>query len=240
MRFVERIGPWLLAVLTIAVSPTARAADPQPGRPIIQCELNGKKITSDRPIAECIHKEQRELNPDGSLKRIIPPTLTADEAAAKEQQDREAKADAASRGDAVRRDRNLMLRFPDEQTHHKAREKALGELRLSARISNDRIGGLLEERRKLELEKQFYVNERVNKPLPSVLRQKIDANDAALEAQKSLAQNQVAETERINALYDVELARLKRLWSGAPPGSLGPMPGPKAAAPGTATNKIAG
>ena len=34
---------------------------------------------------------------------------------------------------------------------------------------------------------------------------------------------------RINALYDVELARLKKLWSGAPPGSLGPMPGPQAA-----------
>ena len=42
---------------------------------------------------------------------------------------------------------------------------------------------------------------------------------------RSLAQNQVAETDRINALYDAELARLRKLWGGAQPGSLGPLPG---------------
>jgi len=30
---------------------------------------------------------------------------------------------------------------------------------------------------------------------------------------------------RINRLYDAELDRLRRLWAGAPPGSLGPMAG---------------
>ena len=39
-----------------------------------------------------------------------------------------------------------------------------------------------------------------------------------------LVQNQVTETERINALYDAELGRLKKLWGGAQPGSLGPLP----------------
>ncbi len=81
------------------------------------------------------------------------------------------------------------------------------------------------ERKKLDDEKQFYVNEHVNKPLPTQLKNKIDANDASLEAQRSLAQNQVAETDRINALYDTELARLRKLWGGAQPGSLGPLPG---------------
>ncbi|MEO5844204.1 MAG: hypothetical protein ABIQ33_05135 [Caldimonas sp.] len=220
----------------MAVPLAARAADAQAGRPIIQCELNGKRLTSDRPIPECVHKEQRELNPDGSLKRIIAPTPTADEVAAREQQDRDAKAEAAAKGDALRRDRNLMQRFPDEEAHRKAREKALDELRISTRNSAVRIASLVGERKKLDEEKQFYVNDRVNKPLPGGLKQKIDANDAALDAQRSLAQNQVAETERINALYDVELARLKRLWSGASPGSLGPIPGSKApAAPTTAT-----
>ena len=206
----------------------AGAADA--ARPIIQCEINGKKVTSDRLIAECHHKEQRELYPDGSLKRIIPPTPTADELAAKEQQDREAKLEFAARSDAVRRDRNLMQRFPDEAAHRKAREKALDELRVAAKNSNVRIAGLLSERKKLDDEKLFYVNDRVNKPLPTHLKQKIDANDAALEAQESLAQNQAAESNRINALYDVELARLKKLWGGAQPGSLGPLPGTQSVA----------
>jgi hypothetical protein len=218
------LAPLLLAALVIALPQAGRAGD-APARPIIQCELNGKKVTSDRPIPECVNKEQRELNPDGSLKRILPPTPTADEVAAKEEKDREAKLEYAARSDAVRRDRNLMQRFPDEAAHRKAREKALDELRIAGKIYADRIAVLTSDRKKLDDEKQFYVNERVNKPLPSQLKQKIDANDASLEAQRSLAQNQVAETDRINALYDAELARLRKLWSGAQPGSLGPLPG---------------
>ena len=42
-------------------------------------------------------------------------------------------------------------------------------------------------------------------------------------------QNQHAEEVRINNLYDVELERLKRLWAGAPPGSMGVLPVPAAA-----------
>jgi hypothetical protein len=227
-RFGTRIAPLLLAAVAVTLPQASRAADA--GRPIIQCDLNGKKVTSDRLIPECAFKEQRELNPDGSLKRVIPPTPTADELTAKEEKDREAKAEFAARSDAVRRDRNLMQRFPDEAAHRKSREKALDELRIAGKIYAGRIAELMDERKKLEDEKLFYVNERVNKPLPTQLQQKLDANEALLEAQKSLAQNQVAETTRINALYDVELARLKKLWGGAQPGSLGPLPGTQQAA----------
>ena len=228
-RFGKRVGPLLLAAVAIALPQAARAAETS-GRAIIQCEMNGKKVTSDRPIPECANKEQRELNPDGSLKRIIPPTPTADELTAKEQQELADKLQAAARSDAVRRDRNLMQRFPDEAAHGKAREKALGELRIAGKIYADRIAELLIDRKKLEDDKYFYKNERVNKPLPTQLQQKLDANDASLEAQKSLAQNQVEETDRITRLYDAELARLRKLWSGAQPGSLGPMPGTQQAA----------
>ena len=231
-RFETRIRPLLLAAVVIALPAAARAATP--GVPIIQCDLNGKKVHSDRPIAECANKEQRELNPDGSLKRIIPPTPTADEVAAKEEKDREAKLAFAARNDAVRRDRNLMQRFPDEAAHRKAREKALDELRIAGKVYADRITVLTTDRKKLEDEKYFYENERVHKPLPSQLKQRIDANDALLEAQKSLAQNQVTETARINALYDAELARLRKLWGGAQPGSLGPLPGTQQVAADTA------
>ena len=50
-------------------------------------------------------------------------------------------------------------------------------------------------------------------------------------------ETQVAETNRINALYDAELARLRKLWGGAQPGSLGPLPGTQPVA--TETAKVA-
>jgi hypothetical protein len=45
-----------------------------------------------------------------------------------------------------------------------------------------------------------------------------------VEAQKSAAANQTTELERMNKFYDAELERLRRLWGGAPPGTLGPLP----------------
>src|SRR3954463_9780595 len=88
-------------------------------------DATGKKLTSDRPIAACSDREQRVLNADGSVKRIVPPTLTADERSEQEARERQAMAERATQTDVVRRDRNLMARFPNEGAHNKARAKAL-------------------------------------------------------------------------------------------------------------------
>ncbi|MES1163429.1 MAG: hypothetical protein ABUL50_10260, partial [Rhizobacter sp.] len=56
------------------------------------------------------------------------------------------------------------------------------------------------------------------------LKAQLDANDAAVDAQKVLVQNQKLEAVRIDQNFDAELERLKRLWGGAQPGSLGAIP----------------
>jgi len=61
------------------------------------------------------------------------------------------------------------------------------------------------------------------KPLPGKLKQALDANDAGVEAQQVLIENQKAEIVRINTRFDAELARLKKLWAGATPGSMPPL-----------------
>jgi hypothetical protein len=188
---------------------------------------NGKKHTSDRPIPDCNDRDQRLLNRDGSFNKIMPPPPTADETAEMEAKEREANAQRVARNDAIRRDRNLVARFPDAETHNKARAKALDDVRSSVRVSQARVALLTAERKPLLEEAEFYVG----KSKPSKLALALDANDATLEAQKALIQNQQIEEIRINALYDVELARLRRLWAGAPAGSLGPAPSAAAAPP---------
>src|SRR5687768_6154802 len=105
VRLGARLG---LAGVLLGGAGTASAA-------IYSCvDANGKKLTSDRPIAECATREQRVLNPDGSVRRILPPTLTADERAEQEARERQQAAERAQLQDAIRRDRNLMVRFPNE------------------------------------------------------------------------------------------------------------------------------
>jgi hypothetical protein len=176
----------------------------------------GKQITRDRPIAECSDREQRLLNKDGSFNRIVPPTLTAEERADRDAQERKAAEERAAYNDAVRRDRNLKNRFPNEAAHFKARESALEVVRVAMRASQQRIQELEAERRPLKDEADFYRG----RQLPARLKQQIEANETSVAAQRDLIQTQEAELVRINRIYDVELEHLRKLWKGAPPGSI--------------------
>ena len=220
------LGPVVMALaLALGQPGPARAAD-APAPLIYSCvDAAGKRLTSDRPIAECNAREQRVLNADGSVKRVLPPTLTADERADAEAHERDVMAERAARQDAIRRDRNLMLRFPDEAAHRKARESALDDVRKALRLSESRVAALQAERKPLMDEAEFYAGN----TMPRKLKGQIDANDASLEAQRALVQNQQLEVVRINKLYDAELERVKKLWSGAQPGSMRVIAKPAAA-----------
>jgi len=204
----------LLLCLTSRLVTVAWAAP----APIYSCiDAGGKKLTSDRPIAECANREQKLLNADGSVRQIVPPTPTSDERAEAEAAEHRAAAERAAQLDAIRRDRNLMVRFPNEAAHRRAREAALDDVRKAVRTSEERLKLLAVERKPLLDDAEFYAD----RPLPAKLKQALDANDAAVAAQRTLVQNQQAEIIRIDNLYDVELKRLKRLWNGAQPGSMG-------------------
>jgi hypothetical protein len=184
----------------------------------------GRRLTSDRPIAECMHKEQRLLNKDGSLRGVRPPALTPEERAERDAQERKLAEARAAQADAARRDRNLISRYPDQASHDRARVAALDTMRLALRAS-----ALGLDRKPLLDESEFYAG----KQLPAALRAQLDANDAAVAAQRSALQTQETELARINKLYDAELGQLKRLWAGSSPGSAGavaPTPGTSPAA----------
>jgi len=209
------------AVLGTGAPSPLFAADPPPR--IFQCTLpDGRKVTSDKPIAECMNvgKPQRELNKDGSEKAIVEAPPTEDEKAERDRIRRQRDAERTAQELEIRRDRDLLKRYPNEAAHAKARERALDDVASSVRSSEARIKLLLQERKPLDDEKEFYVG----KSMPNKLKLALDANDAALEAQRSLVQNQQTEIVRVNTNFDTELARLKKLWGGATLGSVAAAP----------------
>jgi hypothetical protein len=208
----------LLIAATSACLAGAAVAAPIAGQVFTCIDANGRTLTSDRLIAACMDREQRILARDGTLVRIVPPQLTADERSEKEARDRRAAAEREAKAEAVRRDRSLMQRFPNEATHRSAREAALESVRASILISENRLKELTRERKPLLEESEFYKD----KPLPLKLKQQLDANEASTQAQRDAQTTQKAEQERVVKLFDAEHARLKRLWAGAAPGSLGP------------------
>jgi Domain of unknown function (DUF4124) len=224
------LQPWARLSLVLACLGSAAAtsgawaqADPnKKAAGIYTCtDDRGRRLTSDRPIPDCLTKEQRVLNSDGSQRTVLPPTPTAEERAERESREREDAQRRIDQADAVRRDRNMVARYPDEATHQKAREAALDTVRVAIKTTEQRLRDLAAERKPLADEAEFYQG----RVMPSKLKTQIDANDAAREAQRSAVANQEAELARINSLYDAELLRLRKLWSGAPPGSLGSLVG---------------
>jgi hypothetical protein len=214
-------------LLAIGASAPAMAQTTAPAQIFTCTNAAGKKLTSDRPIPECNDREQRVLNADGSVKRVQGPVQTADERTESEARAQKAALAESQRLEAIRRDRNLLARFPNEAAHRKARMAALDDVKGSLRISEARLAALALERKPLLDEAEFYVG----KPLPGKLKTQLDANDASVDAQRTLVQNQKLEVIRIDALYDAELSRLKLLWGGAQPGSMGMIAGSASAPP---------
>jgi hypothetical protein len=215
---------WHPLIVTALVIPGGVGAQTAPAgaasAAIYTCvDDRGRRLTADRPIAECTAKEQRVLNRDGSLKNVHPPTLTAEERADVEARDRRAAEARAAQVENVRRDRNLLQRFKTEEAHRRAREAALDTVRAAMRGTEVRLADLARERKPLIEEAEFYQG----RALPPKLRTALDANDASVDAQRVASQNQALELERVSRLYDAELDRLRRLWAGAPPGSMGPL-----------------
>jgi hypothetical protein len=168
-----RVAAHAAAFATVLIGASGNVFAQVSAKPAIySCtDPSGKRVTSDRPIAACSDREQRELNADGSVKRIVPPTLTADERSESEAREREAAIERATRVEALRRDRNLLARFPNEAAHNKAREGALDDTRKSVKISEARLALLASERKPLMDEAEFYIG----KPLPTKLRTQLAA-----------------------------------------------------------------
>jgi hypothetical protein len=89
------------------------------------------------------------------------------------------------------------------------------------RAAEQRLAILAAERKPLADEADFYKG----RTLPAPLKTQLEANDASVEATRAAATGHQSALARITQLYDAELARLKKLWAGAAPGTLGPIPG---------------
>lgn len=212
-RARKQAGPgWRVVCLLAAASWAA----PGWAQGIYTCiDAKGRKLTSDRPIIECLDREQRVMNRDGSTRTVLPPSLTADERADLEARERRKAQERAAQQDAVRRDRLLLMRYPTEAEHRKARDLALDDVRASIRNSERRIAELTAERKPLLDEAEFYKG----KAIPPKLKQSLEFVDVAIDAHRTLIQNQQAELQRVTQLFDQELERLRKLWTGAPLGS---------------------
>ena len=206
---------WGVLGLTTALAQTAG------GNYTYSCiDAQGRRLTADRPIPECLGRTQRLLGPDGSVRGTLEPAPSVMELEARKAREAEKAAEAARVAELARRDRLLMSRYRDEAAYRAVRDIVLEGLREAIHRSDQRLQELKDEKAKLMAERVSALKQGGVSP---ALQGRIDANEAAHNAQLIAQSNQKAELDRIHSRYEVELTRLKRLWAGAEPGSMGPL-----------------
>jgi hypothetical protein len=170
----------------------------------------GSMIMRDDLPPECASVEIRELNPDGTLKRVIPPPRTTQQRKAEEEAQKQ-RADCVQQNEARKQgDETLLRRYPMEGDLIVARDRALANERARVDQQNQRLKELKLARAGLEREKASYQG----RPMPEGLRSGLEANDSATAA----AERQIEATNsgigRLSDKFDADLKRYQELVKG--------------------------
>lgn len=174
-------------------------------------DARGRKLTSDRPIIECIDRTQQEITPAGTVRRVIGPSLTAQERAVQEEKDRQIAEERAREAEEKRRNRALLLRYPNREVHDKERGLALAQIDEVIKAAAKRTVELADQRKAIDAELEFYPKD--SSKIPAALKRRIDENDASVAVSKRFIAEQDMEKKRVNARFDEELVKLKELWA---------------------------
>ena len=205
------LQPAICVAIALAIAaPQAWTQAPKPG--IYTCvDAKGRKLTSDRPIAECIDREQKVLNPSGTVKNKLGPTLTALERAELEKKEKQQAEEEAKVVEEKRRNRALLIRYPNKAVHDQERADALAQITEVIQAATSRIDELARQRAAMDMELEFYKAD-ISKA-PAYLRRQVEENTQSMAVQKRFVSAQEAEVRRVNMRFDDELVRLRQLWA---------------------------
>ncbi len=197
---------------TIALA--AMLAGAAQAQAIFSCvDAKGNRITSDRPIIECLDREQQQYDKSGSKRGTLGPSLTATERAALDEKARKDAEELARRAEERQRDKVLVGRYPDDAAHRRERQASLARIDEAIGAGETKAAELQKQRRALEADAKASAEDTVK---VGRLRRAMVENDESQAAIKRLLTAQQEERQRIVKRFDAELARLRVLWAQQP------------------------
>ena len=211
--FCQRATVTVGALLVTAAS-SAWAAQGTSLGSIFTCTVNGKTFSGDRPPQECANADMRELNRDGSVRRVIARPLTQDELRARALEAKKRLEEEDKQLAQRRRDKSLLEAYASDEEIEAARAKSLESATQAMVRAKARIDNLNGERKKLDDEAEFY-KKRV---LPDQIKRSFVSNQQEVSQAEKILNEALIETKRINERFDAEKKRFRELLAqGARP-----------------------
>jgi arsenate reductase-like glutaredoxin family protein len=206
LRTAARMRNLALFGLSACGTLAAMAQVPLPGI-MFTCVANGKTYTADRPPAECVNSDIRELNRDGSVRRVIARPLTIEEQRARALEAKKKYEEEERILAQRRRDRSLLEAYATEAEIEAARKKSLEGAEQIIRRSQERAKSLAEDRKRLDDESEFYKK----REQPDSLKRAYALNGQAVTAEEKIIAEARGEVARINERFDAEQKRFREL-----------------------------
>lgn len=199
---------WVGGVCAAAFLGTASA------QTVYSCvDAQGRRLTADRPILECLDREQSERDASGAVRRKRGPVPTPAEQAAADERAQQQALERRRIDDERRKLRALAVRYPDRAAHDRARDAALQAMDQQIHSAQAHLAELQAQRQKLEQELEFYRQDLAK--APAALRHQIEQNRAHIAGQQRVIESEQAEKNRVKARFEEEQARLRPWWPGA-------------------------
>ena len=179
-----------MSLLSIVAMGSARAD-------IFRCTTaQGKVVTSDRPIPECVSRGMKVYTDAGRFKKTIAPPLSAEEKQKiADEQERKQREQLAEEG-RKREERYLLAHYQSEADVQAARKRAVDVLIDKKRLANEQLENF--NQLFLDLQKELSQSKRTTQEFESIQRR---ANDLS---------SNVSNTRKAMAFYDQEIARMNR------------------------------
>ena len=173
-------------------------------------DAKGRRLTSDRPIMDCLDREQQEYGAGGTVKGKLPPSMTGEERAVAEAKAHKAEEERLRQVELRRRDRVLLNRYPTQDAHDRERAASLARLDDVIAAGEKRVDDLATQRQDLDQQSKVASKDiaRANR-----IKRAVGENNDNQAAQQRLLAAQRDERQRIATRFDEELARLKVLWA---------------------------
>jgi myosin heavy subunit len=204
----------LLRAATLSVALAALSASAQTPTTMFSCVANGKTYSADRPPPECANSEMRELNRDGSVRRVIPRPLTVEEQRARALEAKKKLEEEERLLAQRRRDRALLEAYANDAEIEAARKKSLEGAEQAIKRSQERADSLKKDRKRLDDEAEFYKK----REQPDSLKRAYALNAQAVSGEERIMAEARGEVARINERFDAERKRYKELLAqGARP-----------------------
>jgi len=196
-----------LLALALALGASAvRAQTSNTARPQLSYTCvtkSGHNVRGDLPPPECKDRDVRVLNPDGSLKEIIPAPLTPEQRKKHREEEQVQRQEEEKERAQAQKDRSLLETYGSVEEIDSARDRAIYGRQGLINRAEQRLKQYERERKRLDDEAEFYAK----REMPADLKQAYESNAALTKQQEKIRTDAQHEIEQIKERFAAERMR---------------------------------